>query len=236
MEGIMNLSEKHGFYVIEDNAQSIGSDYIFSNGSTKKLGTIGHIGTTSFYPSKNLGAYGDGGAIFTQNQELGKRIQMIANHGQAKKYIHDVIGCNSRLDAIQAALLSVKLRKLNEYNSSRKRAADFYDHELSSIKQLIIPQRASYSDHVFHQYTLIVQDGSRDKLKSFLAERGISSMIYYPLPLYKQAAFSSYYKDKEDLPITENLCKSVISLPMHSELNQEVQSYVCDAIHAFYNE
>ncbi len=235
LEGIMDLAEKHGFYVIEDNAQAIGSDYIFKDGTRKKSGTIAHIGSTSFYPSKNLGAYGDGGALYTNNPELGEKMRMVANHGQGKKYVHDIIGCNSRLDSIQAAILDVKLKYLDEYCSARQEVADRYDLAFINIEQLQIPKRMSYSTHVFHQYTLKVKDGRRDELKEYLAEQGIPSMIYYPIPLYKQEAFKPFTK-VTNLPITEQLCKEVISLPIHTEMTVEDVKFVSDAVLSFFNK
>jgi dTDP-4-amino-4,6-dideoxygalactose transaminase len=186
MEEIMAIAKKHGIYVIEDNAQAIGCDYIFSNGTKKKTGTIGDIGTTSFYPSKNLGAFGDGGAIFTDDDDLAAKIRMMANHGQSKRYYHDVVGCNSRLDTVQAAILDIKLRHLDEYIVARRKAADFYDEAFRGNKKLQAPFRASYSHHVFHQYTLIVDRGAgpaayREGLNEFLAGHKIPSMIYYPV-------------------------------------------------------
>ncbi|MFT4535715.1 MAG: UDP-2-acetamido-2-deoxy-ribo-hexuluronate aminotransferase [Saprospiraceae bacterium] len=234
LEGIMNLADRHGFYVIEDNAQAIGSDYIFSDGTRKKSGTIAHIGSTSFYPSKNLGAYGDGGALYTNDLALGEKMRMIANHGQGKKYVHDIIGCNSRLDSIQAAILDVKLNHLDEYCSARQEVADRYDLAFVNIEQLQTPKRMPYSTHVFHQYTLRVKDGRRDELKSYLSEKGIPSMIYYPIPLYKQEAFKPF-TDVDFLPVTEQLCKEVISLPIHTEMSVEEVKYVSDAVLSFFN-
>jgi dTDP-4-amino-4,6-dideoxygalactose transaminase len=233
LEGIMKLADHHGFYVIEDNAQAIGSDYIFKDGSRKKSGTIAHIGSTSFYPSKNLGAYGDGGALYTNDLVLGEKMRMVANHGQGKKYVHDIIGCNSRLDSIQAAILNVKLKHLDEYCSARQEVADRYDLEFINVDQLQIPKRMSYSTHVFHQYTLKVKDGRRDELKFYLSEKGIPSMIYYPIPLYKQAAFKSF-TDLDFLPVTEQLCKEVISLPIHTEMSVEEIKYVTDSVKDFF--
>ncbi len=233
LEGIMELADEQGFYVIEDNAQAIGSDYIFKDGTRKKSGTIAHIGSTSFYPSKNLGAYGDGGALYTNDPELGEKMRMVANHGQAKKYVHDVIGCNSRLDSIQAAILEVKLKHLDEYCSARQEVADRYDLALINVDQLQIPKRMNYSTHVFHQYTLKVKDGRRDELKSYLAENGIPSMIYYPIPLYKQRAFKPF-TNITNLPITEQLCKEVISLPIHTEMSVEECTYVCEVVTNFF--
>jgi len=235
LEGIMDLAEKHNFYVIEDNAQAIGSDYIFKDGSKKKSGTIAHIGSTSFYPSKNLGAYGDGGALYTNDAELGEKMRMVANHGQGKKYVHDVIGCNSRLDSIQAAILDVKLKHLDEYCSARQEVADRYDLAFINVEQLQTPKRMSYSTHVFHQYTLKVKDGTRDELKSYLADNGIPSMIYYPIPLYKQKAFQAF-TDITSLPVTEQLCEEVISLPIHTEMSVEEVKYVSNAVVEFFKK
>ena len=233
LEGIMELAEKHGFYVIEDNAQAIGSDYIFKDGSRKKSGTIGHIGSTSFYPSKNLGAYGDGGALYTNDPELGEKMRMVANHGQSKKYVHDVIGCNSRLDSIQAAILDVKLKYLDNYCSARQEVADRYDLAFINMEEIDIPKRMSYSTHVFHQYTLKVKNGRRDELKEYLKSKDVPSMIYYPIPLYEQEAFKPF-TDVTFLPVTEQLCKEVISLPIHTEMNLEEIQYIIESVKSFF--
>jgi len=235
LEGIMDLAEQHGFFVIEDNAQAIGSDYIFQDGSRKKSGTVAHIGSTSFYPSKNLGAYGDGGALYTNDLDLGVKMRMVANHGQGKKYVHDIIGCNSRLDSIQAAILDVKLRHLDEYCSARQEVADRYDLAFIDVEQLGIPKRMSYSTHVFHQYTLKVKNGRRDELKSYLSDKGIPSMIYYPIPLYKQEAFKPF-TTVTNLPVTEQLCKEVISLPIHTEMSVEEVKYISTAVVKFFKQ
>lgn len=234
MEGIMQLSAAHGFKVVEDNAQAIGSDYLFSDGSKKKSGTISHIGCTSFYPSKNLGAYGDGGAIFCDDETLAKKIYMIANHGQSIKYHHDLIGCNSRLDSIQAAILDIKLKHLDDYCNRRQQVADAYDNAFDQIDALEIPVRAHYSTHVFHQYTLKVLDGRRDQLKDYLQEKGIPSMIYYPIPLYKQKAFMQYATPHMHLPVTETLCEQVISLPIHTEMPREQIDYIISKVNSFF--
>lgn len=230
MEPILKIAEKHGLFVVEDTAQAIGSDYKFSDGRLAKTGTIGDIGTTSFYPSKNLGAYGDGGAIFTGNDELAVKIQMICNHGSTKRYYHDSIGVNSRLDAIQAAILQVKLKHLNQYNSSRITAADRYDELLSGVDELEIPTRVAYSRHVFHQYTLKVKAGreARDKVKAKMDEWGIPTMIYYPLCCHEQPAYLDYGFKHGDFPVSEQLTAEVLSLPMHSELDEEQQKYIVD--------
>ena len=234
MEAIMKLAEAYNLYVIEDNAQAIGADYTFSNGEVHKTGTIGHIGCTSFFPSKNLGCYGDGGAIFTNDDALGKKIRMIANHGQEKKYHHAVIGVNSRLDAIQAAILSIKLSKLDIYTKARQQVAEFYDAAFSGISAIQIPSGQRNSTHVFHQYTIQIKNGQRDALKVYLKTKGIPSMIYYPIPLYQQEAFKSYYLKGRPLVTTENLCKTVLSLPIHTEMTNDVLSYIVSAIQSFF--
>lgn len=233
LEGIMRLAEKHNFYVIEDNAQSIGSDFIFKDGTRKKAGTIGHIGTTSFYPSKNLGAYGDGGALYTNDIALGEKMRMITNHGQTKKYVHDMIGCNSRLDSMQAAILGVKLKHLDAYCSARQEAADRYDLAFCNMEQLEIPKRVSNSTHVFHQYTLKVKDGRRNELVAYLEANDIPSMIYYPIPLYEQEAFKPF-TDVSHLPVTKQLCDEVISLPIHTELNLDQINHITNTVISFF--
>jgi dTDP-4-amino-4,6-dideoxygalactose transaminase len=234
MEPIMKLSEKYNLFVIEDNAQAIGADYTFSDGSIAKTGTIGHIGSTSFFPSKNLGCYGDGGALMTNDDHLAHKMRIIANHGQEKKYYHKVLGCNSRLDTIQAVVLNIKLKYLNDYSSSRNKMANYYDNALANIDVIQIPARQRNSTHVFHQYTMLIKNGERDELQAFLLSKGIPSMIYYPVPLYKQEAFENYVIKGFELPITEQLCKEVISLPIHTEMNEEVMKYVCNEIISFF--
>lgn len=222
MEPILALAKKHKLYVIEDAAQAIGARYTFSDGSTKAAGCIGDIGGTSFYPSKNLGAYGDGGALFTESDELAQRLRMVANHGQTRRYYHDAVGVNSRLDSIQAAILRIKLRRLDEYSAARRKAADYYDAAFADIKAIQTPVRAHNSTHVFHQYTLKVPADKRDALKEHLQEQGIPSMIYYPVPLNKQEAFKdSVQENNTGFPFTEELCQRVISLPMHTELTED---------------
>ncbi len=223
MEPIMQLAEKHDLYVVEDNAQAIGSHFSFSDGRKLKTGTIGHIGCTSFYPSKNLGACGDGGAIFSRDEDLASKIWIICNHGSQKKYYHDSIGVNSRLDSVQAAILDIKLQHLDTYNEARKWAADRYDALLGDCEEVSTPFRAPYSSHVFHQYTLRVKEGreKRDAIRNFLAEKGIPSMVYYPVPLHLQGAYRGYGYEEGQLPISEKLTAEVISLPMHSELNED---------------
>lgn len=236
MEAIMALAKKHNLYVIEDVAQALGADYIFSDGRRQKAGTIGTIGCTSFFPSKNLGCYGDGGAIYTNNDELAANLRMIAHHGQSRQYVHDVVGVNSRLDSIQAAVLKVKLAHLDEYAKARNNAADFYDKAFAGNSKIKTPVRAKHSTHVFHQYTLTLNGINRDKLKEFLAEKNIPSMIYYPIPLHMQNAFkSNRYKDG-DFPVTEQLCQNVISLPMHTELNEDTLKYITDSVLEFCNK
>ncbi len=235
MEQILKFAEKHNLFVIEDNAQAIGSDYTFSDGTVKKTGTIGHIGCTSFFPSKNLGCYGDGGALMTNDDELAFKIKMITNHGQEKKYYHKILGCNSRLDTIQAAVLKVKLKYLDDYSAARNRMADYYDKNLVAIAEIQIPKRAGNSTHVFHQYTLKVKNGKRDGLQKYLAEKNIPSMIYYPLPLYKQEAFLQYVDEGFSLPVTEQLCKEVISLPVHTEFDQGVLDVIITEIKNYFN-
>jgi dTDP-4-amino-4,6-dideoxygalactose transaminase len=210
--------------VIEDAAQAIGSEYTLADGTVKKAGTIGHIGCTSFYPSKNLGAYGDGGAIFTNDEALGKKIQMICNHGiSTNRYIHDVIGVNSRLDAIQAAILDIKLTHLETYNAARRNAADMYDQAFKLVSGIEIPFRSSFTKHVFHQYTLKIKGGRalRDQLKANLDATGIPSMIYYPVPLHLQPAYKNFGYAEGMFPVSEQLSAEVISLPMHSELTEQ---------------
>lgn len=234
MELILAFAKKHNLFVVEDNAQAIGSDYTFSDGTVKKTGTIGEIGCTSFFPSKNLGCYGDGGALMTNDDELAAKIRMIANHGQEKKYYHQVLGCNSRLDTLQAEILKVKLKHLDTYSGARNKMADYYDQHFSEIAELQIPKRSAFSNHVFHQYTLKIKNGKRDALQQFLAEKNIPSMIYYPLPLYQQEAFRPYVSADFYLPTTDLLCQEVLSLPIHTEFNQESSDYVIESIKNFF--
>lgn len=236
MEGIMEVAQRHNLFVVEDNAQAIGADYTFKNGDKKKTGTIGHIGCTSFFPSKNLGCYGDGGAIITNDDALASKIRIIANHGQVVRYYHSVVGVNSRLDAIQAGILDVKLRHLDSYSAARQKAAAHYDKALKGISELEIPARQHNSTHVFHQYTLKVKNGQREALQKYLhTEGGIPSMIYYPVPLYKQEAFASYWSGGE-LPVTEMLSDEVMSLPMHTELNTTLLKHITDTIKSFFKQ
>ena len=233
MEPILQLAREHRLSVVEDNAQAIGSVYTFSDQRVQKTGTMGDIGCTSFYPSKNLGCYGDGGAMCTNDTILGEQLKMIANHGQQRRYYHDIIGVNSRLDALQAAVLDIKLRYLDDFNSARRKAADHYDAVFSDIPALQIPVRATNSTHVFHQYTLKVLDGSREQLSAYLNENQIANYVYYPVPLHRQKAYAAFYEGQQ-LPTSEQLCTQVISLPMHSELNLETLNYICDHVRQFY--
>lgn len=234
MEPIMELAEKHNLYVIEDNAQAIGADYTFSDGRVAKTGTIGHIGSTSFFPSKNLGCYGDGGALMTNDDALAQKMRMIANHGQVKKYYHKVLGCNSRLDTIQAAILNIKLKYLDTYSKARSEIALFYDSGFVQIEELQVPERLNRSTHVFHQYTLRVKYGKRNELQQYLSENGIPSMVYYPLPLYKQEAFQQFARPDFNLKTTELLCNEVLSLPIHTEMNSEDMQFVCSKVQSFF--
>lgn len=234
MEPIMELARAHGLYVIEDNAQAIGAIYTFSDGTKKHTGTMGTIGCTSFFPSKNLGCYGDGGAIFTNDDELAEKLRMIANHGQKVKYHHSVIGCNSRLDTIQAVVLSAKLPHLDEYCAARKRAAEYYTDQLKDVEGLLVPVVIPASTHVYHQYTLQVLNGKRDQLKDYLASRGIPSMVYYPLPLQEQDAFTRITRAAESLENSKRLADSVLSLPMHTELSCEEQDEIIAAVKDYF--
>ena len=234
MSTIMDLADRHDLRVIEDGAQSIGARTLY-DGSWHSSGTIGDIGCTSFFPSKNLGCYGDGGALYTNDNALAQKIRMIANHGQAKKYYHAMVGVNSRLDAMQAAILRVKLKYLKYYCDARVRVADRYDAAFREHPSMTIPRRTDYSTHVFHQYTVQVASAVRDDLKEFLAKQGIPSMIYYPLPLYRQEAYRSYY-DGGPLPHTEQLCASVLSLPIHTEMKEEDQDYIIAQVLSYFDK
>ncbi len=235
MEPILELAKAHNLFVIEDNAQALGATYSFKDGSTKKTGTMGHVGCTSFFPSKNLGCYGDGGAIFANDDEIGFMLQTIANHGQKKKYHHSVIGVNSRLDTIQAVILDIKLKHLDTYSKNRQQVAKQYDASFKDIDGLKIPVRQHNSTHVFHQYTVQVTNGKRDELKASLLDKGIPSMIYYPIPLYKQEAFAQYHEGKKELPVTEQLCESVLSFPIHTEMETSTQDYIIQSVVDFFN-
>ncbi len=234
MEDIIELANEYNLFIVEDTAQALGARFNFKNGESKHAGTIGDIGTTSFFPSKNLGCFGDGGAIFTNNQLLAEKIKMICNHGQKKKYYHEVVGVNSRLDSIQASILNVKLKYLDEYNEARNKVAEYYDSKLININEIILPQRSFNSTHVFHQYTIRVVNNKRDKLMTFLADKGISTMIYYPLPLHFQKAYENTKFPKGSLPNSEKLCLEVLSLPIDSEISQNKLEYITENIKYFF--
>ena len=233
MEEIMDIAKEFGLFVIEDNAQAIGATIQFSDGTVHKTGTIGDIGCTSFFPSKNLGCFGDGGAIVTRDASIANKVRMIANHGQSKRYYHDIVGCNSRLDSIQAAVLNVKLRHLNQYNEARKQAAAFYSNAFASNSKITVPHIADGNTHVFHQYTLILNDHNRDELVEQLAAVGIPSMIYYPVPAHRQNMFSFLNLPAVDLPVTDWLTQRVVSLPIHTELDQDQLDFIVDHVNTF---
>ena len=234
MEPLLKIAKKYNLYVIEDNAQSIGSIYTFTNGSKQQTGTMGDIGTLSFFPSKNLGCYGDGGALLTNNEELAGKLRMIASHGQSKKYTHEIVGCNSRLDTLQAAILRVKLPHLNNYIEARKKAAHSYNVGLKLLTELLeLPSTDSNSSHVFHQYTLKIKDHKRDELQKYLEKKQIPTMIYYPLPLHEQPAFRNIIRKGSDLSTSEELCESVLSLPIHTELESNQILYIIDQIASY---
>jgi len=239
MEEIMNIARSHNLYVIEDNAQAIGCDYTYSDGKKKKTGTIGHIGATSFYPSKNLGAFGDGGAMFTDDDDLAGKLKMIANHGQSRRYYHDIVGCNSRLDCVQAAILDIKLKHLDEYNAARRKAAAYYDKAFAGHPKIQAPFRAPYSNHVFHQYTLLIEDGDnsaqmRFKLNEYLAGHNVPSMIYYPVPGHRQKMFEHFAVNTVAMPVTDWLTERVISLPIHTELDEEQLQFITSKVLEFF--
>jgi dTDP-4-amino-4,6-dideoxygalactose transaminase len=236
MESILELAKKHDIFVIEDAAQATGADYLFKNGTTKKAGTIGHIGTTSFFPSKNLGCYGDGGALYTNDETLAGKLRSIANHGMKVRYQYDNIGVNSRLDTIQAALLRVKLKHLSKFNKTRKEVADFYDEAFARCRSISVPERASYSSHIFHQYTIKVGNNKRDELKKFLESRKIPSMVYYPAPLHVQKAYSYLGYNDNDFPVTTSLCKEVLSLPMHPDMEKDQLDYITTNVLEFFDK
>ena len=235
MEEILKIAKQHNLYVVEDNAQAIGADYTFADGTVKKSGTMGTMGTTSFFPSKNLGCYGDGGAIFTNDDDLAHKLRGIVNHGMYERYYHDEVGVNSRLDSIQAAVLRKKLPNLDSYNEARRKAADYYDEAFANQPNILLPKRSEHSTHVFHQYTLRILNGKRNELQQFLAEKEIPAMIYYPVALRKQKA---YYQDSNDADFvnTDKLLNEVISLPMHTELDDEQLAYITDAVLEFLNK
>ena len=227
MEKVIKIASKYGVYVIEDNAQAIGAEFTFSNGAKQKAGTIGHIGCTSFFPSKNLGGYGDGGAIFTNDDVLAEKISIIVNHGMKRRYYHDVIGVNSRLDSIQAAILNIKLKHLDSYILRRQKVASFYNDAFKNCQYLDIPLTAPFTNHVYHQYTLKTRNLDRDGLHQYLLKKNIPNAIYYPVSLHLQKAFGDYGFKKGDFPVSEMLCEVVISLPMHTELDEEQLNFIC---------
>ncbi len=233
MNEVMRIARKHNLRVIEDTAQAIGANYKMKDGTVVKAGTIGDIGTTSFFPSKNLGCYGDGGAMFTNDEELAKKLKMLANHGQSVQYVFDDIGCNSRLDSIQAAVLRIKLRHLDEYAAARNKAADFYDLAFKNITQLKTPVRNPDSTHVFHQYTLVMNGVDRDKLREHLSSKGVPNMVYYPIPVHLQKAYKHDRYAPGSMPVTEHLCKNVLSLPVHTEMTEEDLNYISSAVLEF---
>lgn len=235
MEGIMSICLAHNLFVVEDAAQAVGALYRFSGGRTQSAGAIGHMGATSFFPSKNLGCFGDGGAVYTNHDELASRVKMMGNHGQARKYEHETVGINSRLDSIQAAVLIEKLKHLDAYTHARQKVADFYDDAFRNIDAIEIPYRAGYSTHVFHQYTLKVPAAKRDGLKAYLSQKHIPSMIYYPTPLNRQKAYQSIGRVVGDLTVTQDLCNRVLSLPMHTELSDAQVSYISEAVIDYFS-
>jgi UDP-2-acetamido-2-deoxy-ribo-hexuluronate aminotransferase len=236
MEEILDIAKKHNLFVIEDTAQAMGGVYIFKDGSKAKVGSMGTIGCTSFFPSKNLGCYGDGGAMCTNDDALAEKLRMVANHGQNVRYYHDLIGCNSRLDTLQAAILNIKLQHLESYNEARRKAADYYDEAFMDVPQITVPQRADYTLHAFHQYTLKLEGVNRDLLHEKLAAKKVPSMIYYPVPSHRQKAFASFGGAAFHLPVTDWLTERVISLPMHTELTQEQMDYIIEAVKEFISE
>ena len=235
MAAIMEIATRHNIPVIEDNAQAIGADYSFPDGKSKKTGTIGTIGTTSFFPSKNLGCYGDGGAMFTNDDELAAKLKMIANHGQSKRYYHDMVGCNSRLDSVQAAVLNVKLKYLDNYIKARISVADYYDKAFASVSHITTPYRAPYTNHVFHQYTLQLEGVSRDGLNKWLEEQHVPSMIYYPVPSHRQKMFDAFGGSRFELKTTDWLTERVISLPIHTEMDEEQLAYITGKVLEYVN-
>jgi len=236
MEAILEIAHKYNLYVIEDACQAIGAEYIFNDGRHQKAGTIGHVGCTSFFPSKNLGCYGDGGAIFTNDDELAKQLRVMVNHGMTVRYYHDYIGVNSRLDSIQAAILDVKLPHLDEYNKARNKAAEYYDRAFANNPRLKIPGRSTHSTHVFHQYTLVTSGLDRNALTEYMALHQVPAMVYYPVPLHMQKAYLDPRYKNGDFPVTEHLCQTVVSLPMHTELDEEQLEYITSTLLAFVNK
>ena len=235
MDAVMAIAEKHGLYVIEDNAQAIGAVHTSKDGIQRRSGSIGHIASTSFFPSKNLGCYGDGGALFTNDDELASKVRRVCNHGSDTRYYHEVVGVNSRLDAIQAAILRIKLKHLSEYDAARNAAATFYDNAFKDLKDISVPERSPNSTHVFHQYTLKVTGGHRDGLKKHLEDRGIPAMIYYPVPCHLQSAYKTAQFPEGSLPITEKLTLEVLSLPMSTELEKDQLTHITEQVKSYFN-
>jgi len=233
MEAIISIAKEHNLFVIEDNAQAIGADYYFKDGKSKKAGTIGTIGTTSFFPSKNLGAYGDGGALYTNNDELAFKLRSIVNHGMSKRYHYERLGVNSRLDTLQAAVLRIKLPLLDSYAKARQEVAEFYDNAFKNCKKISTPKRDSFTSHVFHQYTLLVDEKYRDKLHQYLLDNQIPNAIYYPIPLHQQNAYKNYTFDTDKLTVSKQLSKTVLSLPIHTEFEKEQLEYITEKINDF---
>ncbi|HBK72456.1 MAG TPA: transcriptional regulator, partial [Flavobacteriaceae bacterium] len=236
MEAVLEVAKAHNLFVIEDTAQAIGADYTFADGITKKAGTMGDIGTTSFFPSKNLGCYGDGGAIFTNNDDLAHKLRGIINHGMInKRYYHDIVGVNSRLDSIQAAVLRIKLPHLDTYCSARLKVAEYYNNAFASTDKLITPITSSFTSHVFHQYTLVLNGVDRAALQKHLSDKNIASAIYYPVPLHNQKAYTDSRYNEADFTITNELCKTVVSLPIHTEFEEDQLQYITEAVLSFVN-
>lgn len=230
MEPLMELAKEHNLHIIEDNAQAIGADYIFKDGRRQKAGTMGIVGCTSFFPSKNLGCYGDGGAVFTNDDELAKKLRVIVNHGMEVRYYHDSVGVNSRLDSIQAAILRIKLQHLDEYAAARNKAASYYDKAFANHPRITTPVRSDFSTHVFHQYTLVIENLDQFALQKYMGEKEIPAMIYYPVPMHMQKAYQDPRYKEGDFPVTEKLSKTVISLPMHTELDDEQLKHITDSL------
>ncbi len=236
MDAILEIANKHNLFVIEDTCQAIGADYTFKDGTTKKVGAIGHVSGMSFFPSKNLGCYGDGGAIFTNDDRLAEQLRVVVNHGMTVRYYYDYVGVNSRLDGIQAAVLNIKLKYLGDYIKARQAAADFYDDAFKDHPKLKIPARFSYSTHVFHQYTLVTKDLNRDEMQKFLMSKKVPAMVYYPVPMHMQKAYQDPRYREGDFQVSEHLSKHVISLPMHTELDEEQLTYIATCVLEFTNK
>ncbi|MDR3268857.1 MAG: DegT/DnrJ/EryC1/StrS family aminotransferase [Tannerella sp.] len=236
MEPVMKIAVKYKISVIEDNAQSLGAEYTFSDGTVKKAGTIAHIGTTSFFPSKPLACYGDGGAVITSDSTLAERIRMQANHGQTEKYHHKIIGCNSRLDTIQAAILDVKLKYMDSFANARRQVAQRYDRALSVLSEIKIPAKSSFSTHIYHQYTIRVKNNQRDALQAFLKEHGIPSVVYYPLPVQEQEAYKWVARISGEAGVSTRLSREALSLPIHTEMTNETQQFIIDTVLRFFRK